>query len=121
MTKRIMIVDDNINFLAGLRDLLSLTEYEVIAVRDPVEVISEATRKKPDIILLDLKMPKKNGLQIADEIRHTTELSNIPIIMMTGYLNGNQAIGSEICGIQQWVKKPFNPLDLIYQIEKLVM
>lgn len=121
MAKRIMIVDDNKNFLNGLSELLTLTEYEVIAVEDPIKVIPEATKRKPDIILLDLKMPKKNGLQVADEIRHSAELLNVPIIMMTAYLNDNKGVGADICGIQQWVKKPFNPLDLIYQIEKIAM
>jgi len=121
MARRIMIVDDNKDFLDELKELLTLSEYEVIAIEDPVDVIPVATEKKPNIILLDLKMPKKNGLQLADEIRHSSELTNIPIIIMTAFLNGNKAIGSEMCGIQQWVKKPFNPLDLIYQIEKFAM
>jgi len=118
MNKKIMIVDDNKEFLEELKETLVLSGYEVVAVENADTAMDMATKTYPDLILLDLKMPQKSGFQVADELRHFSELSNIPIIAMTGFFKDDYGPLLNICGIHKCLKKPFNPLDVITQIEE---
>jgi len=89
----------------------------MIAVDDAVSAVTIASEENPDVVLVDLKMPEKTGFQLADELRHLPGLSNIPIIAMTGFFRDNYASLMSICGIRKCLKKPFNPLDVISEIE----
>jgi DNA-binding response OmpR family regulator len=118
MTKRVMIIDDDKEFLEELHETLNLSGYEMVAVNDAQDALETANRTKPDIILLDLKMPAKSGFQVADEIRHYQQTSHIPIIAMTGFFKDDYLPLMKMCGIKDFLKKPFNPLDVINRIEK---
>lgn len=115
---RVMIVDDDREFLGELKEMLTLSGYEPIAINNPALVLQKAAKIKPAIILLDLKMPEKSGFQVADELRHYSELQNIPIIAMTAFFKDDYAGIMNICGIKKCLKKPFNPLDVIASIEE---
>lgn len=121
MNKKIMIVEDNKEFLEELEELLALSGYGVIAVGESVAALKEAREKKPDVILLDLKMPGKDGFQIADEIRGDSELMHTPIIIMTAYFKEDYLPLMNICGVRKYLKKPFNPLDVIANIEEALL
>lgn len=118
MNKKIMIVEDNKEFLEELEELLALSGYAVIAVSEPVSALKEARENRPDVILLDLKMPGKDGFQIADEIRGDSELMKTPIIIMTAYFKEDYLPLMNTCGVRKCLKKPFNPLDVIANIEE---
>lgn len=117
MNKKIMIVDDDKEFLEELKETLALSGYDMLAVEDPARVLETARLEKPEVILLDLKMPQKSGFQVADELRHFSELSNIPIIAMSAYLKDDYVSLLNMCGIKRCLKKPFYPLDVIAEIE----
>jgi CheY-like chemotaxis protein len=121
MSRKIMVVDDNKEFLEELKEILVLSGYEVVDVNESVKVVNVAAQTKPDVILLDLKMPEKSGLRVAYELKHFSELSHIPIIAMTGFLNEVHFLFLDVCGIKKCLKKPFNPLDAIYQIEQALV
>ena len=72
--KKVMLIDDNKEFLEELQELLTLSGYEPLAFTDPVSALEAAPGIKPQIILLDLMMPGKNGFQLASEIRRFSEL-----------------------------------------------
>jgi DNA-binding response OmpR family regulator len=116
--KKIMIVDDDKEFLDELKETLALSGYDLVAVNDADLVLDEAKKAKPAVILLDLKMPKKNGFQVADELRHFSELQQTPIIAMTAFFKEAYVPLMNICGIKKCLKKPFHPLDVITQIEE---
>lgn len=118
---KIMIVDDNKEFLEELEETLSLSGYDVIAVNESVGAFETARKSKPDIVLLDLKMSGKTGFKVADEIKHFTELKHVPIIAMTGHFTDLEySLLINLCGITKCLVKPFNPLDVIAQIENLL-
>lgn len=117
MSKKILIIDDDKEFLEELDETLALSGYSVTAVNDPQEALDTTNRIKPDAILLDLKMPNKSGFQVADEIRHYAELAHIPIFAMTGHFKDDYEPLMNICGIKRCLKKPFNPLDVIALLE----
>lgn len=120
MNKKIMIVDDDREFLEELRETLTLSGYELVAVNDATLVLELASSVKPDLILLDLRMPQKSGFQVADELRHISEVAHIPIIAMSAYLKDDYTSLLNICGIKKCLRKPFHPLDVIGQIEEVL-
>ena len=120
MNKKIMVVDDDKEFLEELRETLTLSGYDLIAVNDATLVLDLASSIKPDAILLDLKMPQMSGFQVADELRHLSEVSHIPVIAMSAFLKDEYAALLNICGIKKCLKKPFHPLDVIAQIEEVL-
>lgn len=118
---KIMIVDDNKEFLEELKETLALSGYDVIALNESIDASETAFKTKPDLILLDLKMTGKTGFKVADELKHFTELKHIPIIAMTGHFTDLEySLLINICGIKKCLVKPFNPLDVIAQIENLL-
>jgi CheY-like chemotaxis protein len=117
MATKVMIIDDDKDFLAEISGTLVLVGYEVMGVSEPSQAIDRALQERPDVILLDLKMPKINGFSLAAEMRHFPELANIPIIAVTGFFKEDYLPLMNIVGIQSYLKKPFNVLDAITQIE----
>lgn len=117
----IMAVDDNEEYLEELGNLLKLAHYDVITVSKGDNVLDEAVRHKPDLILLDLKMNPKSGFQIADEARKSIELNKIPIIAITGFFTEKQHLTMmTLCGIKSSILKPFRPLNLFSKIESAI-
>jgi len=118
--KRVLIVDDDKEFLEELRETLDLSGYDAIEVNNASLAFEVATNTKPDAILLDLKMPEKSGFQVADEIKHYRDIAHIPIIAMTGFFKDDYIPLMDLCGIKKLLKKPFNPLDVIAQLEEVL-
>lgn len=118
--RKIMIIDDDAELLTELGETLMASGYDSEGFSDGDEALKMVGIKKPDLILLDLKMNGKNGFQIADTLKHMPETASIPIIAMTGYYTEKQhTMLMYVCGIQLCVTKPFNPLDIIAKIEAL--
>ncbi len=115
--KKVMIVDDDAEFLEELNETMSASGYEMISVNDSTTAVDIASRVKPDLIILDLKMPGKSGFQLAEEIRRLPELEKIPIIAMSAFFKEEYAFLLSIFGIKKCLKKPFNPLDVITAVE----
>jgi DNA-binding response OmpR family regulator len=115
---RILIVDDNVELLEELENLLSMGGYDVTALSDGTKIFDVTARNKPDLILLDLKMSPKSGFQIADEVRNSLFLKDVPIIAMTGFFTEKQHfLMMKLCGIKNSILKPFRPINLITKIE----
>lgn len=119
MKKKIMIIDDNKELLEELKETISLCGYEVVTVSDAILALDAVNKEKPDVILLDLKMPGKSGFQIAYELKDFKQYKHIPIIAITGFLNDDYVSLMKICGIQSCLTKPFGPLEIVPKIEAL--
>jgi DNA-binding response OmpR family regulator len=116
--KRVMIVDDDKEFLEELKETLFLNGYEVIKENDPHRVLETAGNIKPDIILLDLKMDHFSGFEIADELSRFTRTIDIPVVAMTGFFTENEHISlMSLCGINKCITKPFSAEQVITAIE----
>ncbi|MFZ5802825.1 MAG: response regulator [Candidatus Omnitrophota bacterium] len=119
-TKAVVVVDDDEIFLQELSELLALSGYQTVAVQDPLRVLDVVRKIRPELVLLDIKMPEKSGFEVAHEIRDLPEGGNIPIIAVSGFFKGDKLPLMEICGINAFLRKPFHPLDVIHAIEKLL-
>ena len=118
--KKIMLVDDDKEFSQELGDSLKINGYNVVTVNDAGEALKTAKHEKPDAILLDLKMPKKSGFQVAHELRDSADIAPIPVIAMSAcYKNGDFSIMA-VHGIKKCLSKPFTPERVIKEIESVL-
>lgn len=119
--KKILIVDDDKEFLEELREMLAVAGYEVTGVSDSIAAVKIARVVEPDLILLDLRMKAMSGFEVADTMKGFPETSGIPVIAMTGfYTLKEHAWLMNFCGIKRCITKPFNPLDIIAEIENVL-
>jgi len=119
--KKVMIVDDDVEFVEELKEMLDSSGYETAAYHDGNSALNEAATFKPDVILLDLKMEGKSGFEVANDFRLIYETAKTPIIAITGcYTEKSHTMLINICGMQYRLVKPFNPLDMISKIESLI-
>lgn len=116
----VMIVDDDEIFLEELGEVLESSGYAMVTVNDPMQAIGVARSVRPKLILLDMKMPGKSGLEVAYEIQGVPELAGTPIIVTSAYVKKDNMPFLKACGIKKYLKKPFNPLDIIWQIEDVL-
>ena len=81
---KILVVDDEATLVETIRYNLRREGFEVVAAHDGVEAVAAARREKPDLIVLDLMMPKKSGIRFLNEVKQDPALSEIPIIVLSG-------------------------------------
>ena len=84
MSKKILIVDDEADQRTFLSTVLEENGYASISAKDGVEGLELLRQEKPDLVLLDLMMPKKSGISMFQELRSDSNLSDIPVIVVTG-------------------------------------
>ena len=115
-----MIIDDDKEILAELKDFLVAKGYDTVTLDDTQYAVEISVDKKPDVILMDLKMPGKSGFELADEISRSPELSNVPIIGMSGVFKDEYNGFMNLCGIKTYLKKPLDPEGMIATIENAI-
>jgi len=118
MSYKILIVDDQKGVRRLLEELFKKQEWEVCIACDGKEAVDKAEEFRPDIILMDMKMPNMNGLEASQKILGKNK--NASIIMMTAYGEMdlvNQALDA---GVKKCVTKPFDIMELIQIVDKIV-
>ena len=109
MGKRVLVVDDEKLIVKGIRFSLEQDDMEVDVAYDGEEALEKAKSKEFDIILLDIMLPKLDGLQVCQQIR---EFSNVPIIMLTAKGEDMDKIMGLEYGADDYITKPFNILEV---------
>jgi two-component system cell cycle response regulator DivK len=118
MSKRILIVEDQEDNRAILRDVLSTAGYELIEAVDGGEGVELALRERPDLILMDIQLPVLDGYEATRRIKGNAELKSIPIIAVTSYaLSGDEA-KARAAGCDGYVTKPFSPRQLLTKVRE---
>ena len=115
--RKVAIIDDNQDSLRELEQILKMAGYTPVLVDDIFGNVDTVIENKPDVILMELKMPHKNGFALADAINRVFETKKIPIIAMSNLFKDEFKWLMDFCGIKRWIKKPFLPLDVIWAIE----
>lgn len=121
---KVVIIDDDEAFLEGLEKILSASGYDPLVVADPRSAVEIALNRKPDVILLELRMSCKNGFELADDMNRALETQSIPIIAMSEFFKEESFsmmnLCLNLCGIKRYLKKPFHPLEVISAIEDVI-
>jgi CheY-like chemotaxis protein len=120
MGKTILIVEDEPKNMTLTRDLLKISGYETIEARDGKEGVEKAKSTKPNLILMDIMMPKMDGYSACREIKADQSTKNIPVVMLTavGY-DLNKRLAKQM-GADGYVTKPFSRQQLIDAISPLL-
>ncbi len=106
--KRILIVDDEKDIVETIQFRLELEAFECLVAYDGEEALSKAKKEKPDLIILDIMLPKINGYKIARLLKFDESYKMIPIIMLTARAQEKDiSIGQEM-GANEYVTKPFD-------------
>ena len=118
MSKRILIVEDQEDNRTILRDVLSTVGYELIEALNGEDGVKLAQNERPDLILMDIQLPKMDGYEATQQIKSIAELKTIPIIAVTSYaLSGDQA-KARSAGCDGYVSKPFSPRELLARVRE---
>ena len=120
MTKRILIIEDQEDNRAIMRDLLTGAGFELIEAVNGEEGVKLAESERPDLILMDIQLPIIDGYEATRQIRAIVDLKSIPIIAVTSYaLSGDEAKTRE-AGCNGYVAKPFSPRQLLAKVRELL-
>ncbi|HLE20912.1 MAG TPA: response regulator transcription factor [Vicinamibacteria bacterium] len=118
--KRILIIEDDPDIVELVRYNLSKEGYQVAAVGDGVAGLEKVRKSQPDLLVLDLMLPKLSGLEVCKEIRRDEVLKRLPILMLTARSEEmDRVIGLEV-GADDYVTKPFSPRELVARIRALL-
>lgn len=118
-TTRVLVADDEPDMLRFLKSQLS-RHYQVLEAVDGQQAIEKASQFLPDIILLDMMMPEKDGLQACRELRERTPTQSIPIILLTARADEDTKLAALSAGASDFLPKPFSTTELHVRIKNLV-
>lgn len=120
MAKRILIVDDEVQFVEMVKMRLEAAGYETLSAYDGHDGLNKAKKDRPDLMILDLMLPKMNGHKVCGLLKNDTRYSGIPIIMFTASAQGEDIMLSEDLGAEEYVTKPFDPKILLAKVKELL-
>jgi len=116
MNERILIVDDNLEIRKGLMLILEQNNYFVYSVETGEEALEDIKENNYDVIILDVRLPGKSGMELMPDIRHIRP--DIPIIVITGMSTVNEAVKAIKLGAFGYLSKPFRAKDILITVEK---
>ncbi len=111
--KKVMVIDDEPFIGMMIEDKLRPQNFEVIFIRDSTIAINMIKKEMPDLIILDWMMPKVNGLNILKDLKAESELSKIPVFMLTAKGQESDEITGLKYGADRYITKPFSPKELL--------
>jgi adenylate cyclase len=115
----VLVVDDDPVIVKLLQVNFEMEGYDVITAADGEEGLERARSSRPDAIVLDVMMPKMNGLQVAERLKADEQTRSIPIILLSAKAQGTDiAAGKELA--EDYLTKPFDPLELLDRVAELL-
>jgi len=109
MTKKILVIDDEASALRFAQYTLDRNEYKVVTARDGLEGLTVARAENPDLILLDVAMPRMDGFEVLRRLRKDPKLGEIPVVMLTAMsAEKGESLGMEL-GVHHYLPKPCDP------------
>jgi len=118
MGKRILVVEDNSDNRILITDVLNSLDYEVIVAVDGEEGIEMASSEKPDLILMDLSLPKMDGWTATKHIKDNTDLKHIPIIALTAHAMVGDRERAIEAGCDDYISKPIDLRELANKLQQ---
>ncbi len=116
--KRILVVDDEVDLVQTIQFSLELEGYKVLVAHNGEDGLNQARREKPDLILLDIMLPKLDGFKVCRLLKFDEQYKHIPILMLTAKTQEkDKSLGAET-GAEEYITKPFDMQDLIEKVKK---
>jgi DNA-binding response OmpR family regulator len=120
MSKKILIVDDEPDVIKMLGVRLKASGYEIISAQDGVQAVSIAHKEKPDMIILDIKMPAQDGYTVYENLKMAASTNLIPIIFLTALPPQEVEKKVKELGADGYISKPFEAEDILKKIKELM-
>lgn len=118
--KRILLVEDEKNIVRVVTYNLEREGYQVSTAKDGEEALEKARRESPDLILLDLMLPKMDGLEVCRQLKAQPKTAHLPIIMLTAKTQeADRIVGLEM-GADDYIPKPFSPRELVARVKAVL-
>jgi len=117
--KRILIVDDDAEIVESLRYALEAKKYAVLIARDGNQGLVMAEREDPDLVILDMMMPKRSGFLVLEKLRRTRAVP-LKVIMITANEGSRHKAYAEMLGVDDYIRKPFAMERLVESVDRLL-
>ena len=118
-SKVILLVDDDPEIIESMRTVLDSKGYRIIVARDGNAGLTLAERENPDLIVLDMMMPKKSGFLVLEKLKGRPG-GLIPTIMITGNEGSRHRAYAEMLGVREYIRKPFAMEKLVRAVERVL-
>jgi DNA-binding response OmpR family regulator len=120
MTKKILIADDEQNIVISLEFLMKREGFEVSIAVDGEEALSKIRDEKPDLVLLDVMMPRKSGFEVCQEVKSEPDLAGVRVLMLTAKGRDTEVAKGLAMGADGYMTKPFSTKELVAKVKDLL-
>ena len=120
MSQKILVADDEPNIVISLEYLMKREGYTVLVARDGQEALDAIARDKPDLVLLDVMMPKKSGFEVCQAVRASEELQATKILMLTAKGRDTDVAKGLALGADAYMTKPFSTRELVQKVAEML-
>ncbi len=120
MSKRVLIADDEPNIVMSLEFLMQRAGYQVQVAGNGEDALRMATDSRPDLMLLDVMLPKMNGFEVCQKIRANPGCASVKIVMLTAKGRDTEVAKGLAIGADAYVTKPFSTKDLLAQVREIL-
>ncbi len=120
MSKRVLIVDDEPNIVISVEFLMKREGFAVSVARDGEEALECIRAERPDLVILDVMMPKLNGFEVCETVRADPQLAGIRILMLTAKGRETEMRKGISLGADAYIAKPFSTRDLVDRVKSLL-
>ncbi len=117
---KILVADDSLSYRMTIQELLEDNDYDVLVAQDGKEALDQIIENRPDLVILDVIMPKMDGIKVCNHIRNNQRTSSIPIIMLTAKDDSEDKILGLESGADDYLTKPFNEEELLAKLQSLL-
>jgi two-component system, OmpR family, alkaline phosphatase synthesis response regulator PhoP len=116
MPQSVLVVDDEANILLSLEFLMKKAGYDVRLARDGEEALAEIGKARPDLVLLDVMMPKRNGFDVCEAIRANPEWRAVRVILLTAKGRDIEREKGLALGADDYITKPFSTREVVERV-----
>ena len=120
MTIKMLIADDEPNILISLEYLMKREGYEVLVAHDGEQALEVLRRERPQLVLLDVMMPKKSGFEVCQELRADEAIKDTLVLMLTAKGRDTDVAKGRGVGADDYVTKPFSTQELVHRVRDLL-
>jgi chemosensory pili system protein ChpA (sensor histidine kinase/response regulator) len=115
----VMVVDDSITMRKVTSRILERNNYEVMVARDGLEAIEKMAEHVPDLVLLDIEMPRMDGYEVAQNMKADARLKDVPIMMITSRTGEKHRQRAFELGVERYLGKPYQEFELMRQVNEI--
>ncbi|MBM3957554.1 MAG: response regulator [Gemmatimonadetes bacterium] len=113
---RVLVADDNADIRSALRDLLGAAGHDVLHAANGIEAVDLALSRNPDLLLLDLMMPRADGMEVLRRLKAFDATRRLPVIVITALRGQREMLDALECGVCSFITKPWQPGEVEGQV-----